>query len=76
MLPKHRHEHDIKWLNETIARLPVALQIAACDNYDKVYQAAMDAEPISYKKSNAARFAANCRLRLYVEAVVKKMSYY
>ena len=39
--------------------------------YSGVYLAAINAEPEEHKKENAARFAANSRLRVYVAKVTQ-----
>lgn len=70
---KH-HPHDFKWICEQIARLPVHLQPRAEAGYSLVYQEAHDAEPVEHKKENAARFAANTRLRKFVEKVLAQVN--
>lgn len=66
------HKHDKKWFNEQLAKLPPAYIQKAKEGYQAVYEAAYEAEPIEHKKSNAARRAANIRLRLYVERINKE----
>jgi hypothetical protein len=39
--------------------------------YNEVFQLAHGAEPFPHRKDGKARFAANNRLRQYVEAVIK-----
>lgn len=63
------HDHDKKWHSEMIARLPYEYRITAITGYADDYEAAYNAEPVEHKKANAARFAANTRLRRYVESV-------
>ena len=42
----------------------------AIEGYKKVFKAAYDAEPVEHKKSNAARRAANTRLREFVKKLL------
>lgn len=69
MLPKQCHEHDIAWIKRQVAMLPQSLKQIALDGYKKVYEETYMAEPVDHKKENKARFAANTRLRTYVERV-------
>ena len=71
MLPSRCHEHDRKWIISQISKLPRGNIATATIGYSKAYSEAHDAEPISHKKDNAARRAANTRLREYVEAIAK-----
>lgn len=67
--PNNYHEHDVKWLREQLSKLPIELKRRAADGYDTVWQQTWNAEPVSHKRENKARFAANTRLRKYVERV-------
>ncbi len=57
---------DAAWIQEQLLMLPPTLRQKAAIGYAEVYQAAFDAEPVSYRQENRARFAANTRLRLFV----------
>ena len=72
MLPSAHHKDDMTWIAEQLRKLPGELRGPAADAYAKVYQAAHDAEPAEHKKDNAARYAANTRLRVYVKRVRKE----
>jgi len=61
------HHHDKKFITEQLRELPYSMQSKAIEGYQAVYKAAHDAEPIDHKKSNAARSAANTRLREFVK---------
>lgn len=61
------HPHDKKFVSDQLRELPYALKPRAIEGYQSVYKAAHDAEPIEHKKSNAARNAANTRLREFVK---------
>ena len=70
MLPKRCHEHDKKWIEEQLQKLPPFAVRRAIDGYDKVFTESYDNEPIEYKKENKARRDANTRLREYVEKII------
>ena len=65
------HKDDKKWIDEQLRKLPGHLRVKASDAYSFVYAEAMSAEPEEHKKENAARFAANSRLRVYVGNVLR-----
>lgn len=65
------HPHDAQWYSEQIKRLPVPLQRKATDGYALVWREAYGAEPAEHRRSNAARRAANTRLREYVEKITR-----
>lgn len=69
MLPKNYVKDDASWILQQITRLPPQHRNKARDGYDTVWQEAWHAEPVSHKRENKARFAANTRLRKYVERV-------
>ena len=64
------HKHDKEWYQEQIGLLPYRLQDTTRQHYRRVFTEAWHAEPIDHRRSNAARRAANIRLREYVEKVV------
>lgn len=63
------HKDDRKFFKEQLAKLPPAYIQKAKEGYQAVYEAAYETEPIEHKKSNAARRAANIRLREFVDKV-------
>lgn len=65
------HKDDKKWIDEQLRKLPGHLRAKASDAYSSVYAEAMSTEPEEHKKENAARFAANSRLRIYVGNVLR-----
>lgn len=65
------HDHDKKWHSEMIASLPYKYRITAISGYADAYEAAYDSEPALHKKTNAARFAANTRLREFCAKVAE-----
>lgn len=65
------HKHDEKWFREQIAKLPASYVEKAYEGYQAVWEAAFASEPVEHKKQNAARRAANIRLREFVEKVGK-----
>lgn len=68
-MPDKHHPHDSKWISEQVAILPPSLRVGACEAYSSVFTEAFEAEPVDHKRSNAARFCANTRLREYVDRV-------
>lgn len=69
MTPETVHKDDLKWVSQQLAQLPTAYRAKACTAYSKVWREAHDAEPKLHCKENAGRFAANSRLREYVQKV-------
>lgn len=65
------HSHDRRWVAEQIGKLPPKYRSKAQSGYEAAYIEAAEAEPMEHRKENAARFAANSRLRLFVERVTK-----
>lgn len=63
------HKLDVKWIQEQMNRLPIQYKQKAREGYERTWQEAYDLEPVEHKKSNAARRAANIRLREFVVAV-------
>ena len=70
MLPKLHHQHDRKWIEEQLKKLPPSALEAAIKGYEKVFTESYDSEPVEHKKMNKARFSANTRLREYVEKII------
>lgn len=70
MMPEHYHPSDKDWILHRLQSLPTApLRRKASSGYSAAYQAAHDAEPCEHKKNEAARRAANLRLRRFVSRV-------
>ena len=70
MLPKQYHPYDQKWIEAQLQKLPPFALRRAIEGYEKVFTESYDSEPVSYKKMNVARCAANTRLRKYVEKII------
>lgn len=66
-LPSAYNENDKSWLLETLGNLKFQERKKAIAKYAEVYREVYQAEPLSYKKENAAGRSANIRLRKYVE---------
>ncbi len=71
MLPQHMHDHDEKWIKGMLERVPFEYQPKVCSGYDAIYREAYQAELVDHKKINAARKAANERLRVYLGKALK-----
>lgn len=69
MLPETIHPGDVKWFQSQIVRIPVHNRVVACSAYSKVWQEVHDSEPELRFKEGKARFAANTRLREYIDRV-------
>lgn len=69
MLPEHHHIDDRHWIRDQLAELDPKRRVKALQGYSEVYQLEYDKEPAGHKKENRARFAANMRLRTYIQAV-------
>ncbi|MDS0778210.1 hypothetical protein OSC13_09910 [Serratia marcescens] len=66
-LPELYCQSDASWIQEQLQQLTPSLRRKAAVKYAEVYQAAFDAEPVSYRQENRARHEANTRLRLFVK---------
>lgn len=63
-----RHsKEDAKWIKEQLERLPFRYRRQAQEGYSAAYERAYDEEPADHRKENRARFAANTRLRKFIE---------
>ncbi|AYH09396.1 hypothetical protein C5E24_06680 [Pectobacterium parmentieri] len=67
VMPSVYCREDAAWVQEMLGKLPRVQQEKIAYAYADAYRAAHDAEPVSYRQENAGRYAANTRLRLYVE---------
>ncbi|WP_387467085.1 hypothetical protein [Photorhabdus sp. RM323S] len=65
-MPSHFYPDDGKWIQEMLLSLDPATRAKITVKYAEVYQATWDEEPVSYRKDNMARRAANIRLREFV----------
>lgn len=65
------HDHDRKWIDEQIGKLPTRLQQQVRQRYAEAYREAHNAEPVEHKKDGSARRSANQRLLRYVMEFTK-----
>lgn len=70
-IPNCAHELDRDWIQEQLNKIPPQMRVRAVDGYQSVFDGAYESEPISHKKINAGRRAANLRLRLFVDKFYK-----
>ena len=70
MLPARCHFQDKKWIEEQLKKLPPFALRKAIDGYEKVFAESYDSELVEHKKMNVARYAANTRLRKYIEKII------
>lgn len=66
-MPPLCSQADAEWIMQQLLILPPAARPKAVQRYAEVYQEALDAEPVSFRKENRARHKANTRLRLFVK---------
>jgi len=69
-MPRYYFPHDKKSIAEKLFRiesLGAGMRDKVCDAYAKAYQEAWNAEPLGHRKDGKARFAANTRLRIFIE---------
>jgi len=64
------HKLDQQWIKQQLSLIPPAYKKQAIEGYKRVFKEAHDAEPIDHMKSNAARRAANTRLREFVKKLL------
>lgn len=70
LMPKFYFPHDKKSIAQkllTIESLGAGMREKVCDAYAKAYREAWEAEPLGHRKDGKARFAANTRLRVFIE---------
>ena len=67
MLPEHHFADDRRWIQQQLMRLPLVHRRRAIEGYSEVYLAHFYGEPEERFKVERARFAANSRLRRYVQ---------
>jgi uncharacterized membrane protein len=63
------YETDKKWINEQLEKLPRELRKKITYKYNQAFNAAHNKEPIEHKKVEAGRFAANTKLRIYMNKI-------
>lgn len=66
-LPHSRYVADVDWLNQQLGYLNEEERIKICEAYSKVFREASAKEPLEHKQTNAGRFAANTRLRIFIK---------
>ncbi|OKP27584.1 hypothetical protein BSQ40_14640 [Serratia fonticola] len=71
VMPTAFCREDAAWIQERFSDLPPVQRGKIAIAYAEAYQEAFDAEPVSYRQENAARRAANKRLRVYVQTYSK-----
>ena len=71
MLPDNHHPDDARWIAEQLRLLPYGYRHKATQEYSEAYVQAHESEPLEHKKDNRARFAANTRLRIFVQKIAQ-----
>ena len=67
LLPSVYASADEEWITQQLLILAPTARQKAVQRYAAVYQEALDAEHVSFRKENRARHEANTRLRLFVK---------
>ena len=67
LLPGARYVADTEWISEQLGYLSEIEREKICEAYSKVFRQAVLNENVEHKKTNAGRFAANTRLRIFIK---------
>lgn len=65
-MPGHCNKDDLQWIDGKLSHLCDDERAKVAGAYSKVFNDAHNAEPQSHRKDGKARFAANNRLRIYI----------
>ena len=66
-MPVERYQEDDAWISKMLGYLNDSDRAKVCKAYSNVFVDAKSLEPVSHKKTNAGRYAANTRLRLFID---------
>lgn len=66
-MPEVFHKDDEVWIFTKLSPINQDERWKVCSAYTNVFNKTFDAEPLSHRKTGRARFAANNRLRIYVD---------
>lgn len=66
-MPTDRYSADDEWINSRLGYLSEDDRSKVCKAYSRVFVDTASLEPIEHKKTNTGRFAANTRLRVFIE---------
>lgn len=69
-LPAHHHPDDTKWITSQLTQIPSAMRQSVCERYSSVYEAEKALHQGKAYDHCRARYAANTRLREFVEKVL------
>ncbi len=67
LLPHARYVADVEWINNQLGYLNEEEREKVCTAYSNVFREAVNNEPEEHKQTNAGRFAANTRLRIFIK---------
>ncbi|CAK8741658.1 hypothetical protein SODG_004975 [Sodalis praecaptivus] len=70
LMPARFHQGDEVWIRGMLLRLGPTTRGRIAYRYSEVYEEAYDAQPVSWRKDNRGRRAANTRLREFVTTYV------
>jgi len=66
-MPESLHKDDEQWVFAKLSPLHQDERMKVCSAYTNVFNKTFANEPLSHRKTGRARFAANNRLRVYVD---------
>lgn len=66
-MPNKLHKDDEQWIHTKLSPLHPDLRYNVCRAYDKVFEETKESEQLSHRKIGKARYAANNRLRIFIE---------
>ncbi|AHE69772.1 hypothetical protein M942_08485 [Enterobacter ludwigii] len=65
-MPTRYSQADAAWIQAQLFQLPPSLRLKIALRYTEVFEAAFEAESVSFRQENQARHEANTRLRKFV----------
>ena len=65
-MPELMHADDAQWIFSKLSALHQDERFKVCEAYSNAFNKALEAEPLSHRKTGKARFASNNRLRIYI----------
>ena len=74
LLPFERCPADNEWISEKLGYLNESERRTVCKAYSNAYREAVENEPLERKQINKGRFAANTRLRVFIEKRLKRLA--
>ena len=67
IMPENFSQLDRLWISDQLSRLDPVTRMKVSKAYDVVFLESWENETVDFRKENSARYAANTRLRKFVE---------